>query len=46
VRPRGKPYRWKIGVAELKDVANVEKKMPRDFITPDGFTSRRSVGII
>ena len=23
--------------AALKDVANVEKKMPADFITPDGF---------
>jgi ATP-dependent phosphofructokinase / diphosphate-dependent phosphofructokinase len=37
VRTSGKPYRWKIGVARLTDVANVEKKMPRDFITPDGF---------
>src|SRR4029077_8449964 len=35
VRVSSKPYRWKIGVAALKDVANVEKKMPRDFITPD-----------
>jgi len=24
-------------VAELKDVANVEKKMPRDYISADGF---------
>ena len=32
-----RPYKWKIGVAELKDVANREKFMPRDFITPDGF---------
>jgi 6-phosphofructokinase 1 len=31
------PYTWKIGVAELKDVANVEKFMPKDFITEDGF---------
>ncbi|MEP7302505.1 MAG: 6-phosphofructokinase [Caldimonas sp.] len=31
------PYRWKIGVANLADVANVEKFMPRDFITADGF---------
>jgi len=31
------PYRWKIGVADLKDVANVEKFMPRDFISADGF---------
>ena len=31
------PYRYKIGVAELAKVANVEKFMPRDFITTDGF---------
>jgi 6-phosphofructokinase 1 len=37
VRTSSRPYRWKIGVAKLSDVANVEKKMPRDFITPDGF---------
>jgi 6-phosphofructokinase 1 len=37
VRTSSKPYRWKIGMANLSDVANVEKKMPRDFITPDGF---------
>ena len=37
VRQSSRPYRWKIGVAKLTDVANVEKKMPRDFITPDGF---------
>jgi 6-phosphofructokinase len=37
VRTSTKPYKWKIGVANLKDVANVEKKMPRDFITEDGF---------
>jgi 6-phosphofructokinase len=37
VRKSSKPYKWAIGVAELKDVANVEKKMPRDYITEDGF---------
>ena len=37
VRTSSKPYRWKIGVAKLDLVANVEKKMPRDFITADGF---------
>jgi 6-phosphofructokinase 1 len=37
VRKSEKPYRWSIGTAELKDVANVEKKMPREFITGDGF---------
>lgn len=31
------PYKYKIGVADLKDVANVEKFMPKDFITKDGF---------
>ena len=31
------PYRYRIGVAKLADVANVEKFMPRDFITKDGF---------
>ena len=31
------PYKYKIGVAELAKVANVEKFMPRDFITKDGF---------
>jgi 6-phosphofructokinase 1 len=37
VRVSSKPYRWKIGMARLTDVANVEKKMPRDFISADGF---------
>ena len=37
VRLSDRPYRWEIGVADLKDVANVEKKMPADFITEDGF---------
>ena len=32
-----KPYKWKVGVAPLSKVANVEKFMPRNFITPDGF---------
>lgn len=31
------PYAWEIAVAELSQVANVEKKMPREFISPDGF---------
>jgi ATP-dependent phosphofructokinase / diphosphate-dependent phosphofructokinase len=31
------PYKYRIGVADLKDVANVEKFMPRDFISADGF---------
>jgi 6-phosphofructokinase 1 len=36
-RVSDKPYKWKIEVAELKNVANKEKFMPRDFITRDGF---------
>ena len=31
------PYKYRIGMAALADVANVEKFMPRDFITDDGF---------
>jgi 6-phosphofructokinase 1 len=37
VRLSSRPYRWKIGMAKLTEVANIEKKMPRDYITPDGF---------
>jgi 6-phosphofructokinase 1 len=37
VRLADKPYKWKIGIAQLKNVANVEKMMPRNFITKDGF---------
>ena len=31
------PYKYRIGMAELSKVANVEKFMPRNFITTDGF---------
>lgn len=37
VRKSDAPYRWTVGEAPLAKVANVEKKMPRNFITPDGF---------
>jgi 6-phosphofructokinase 1 len=37
VRESTNPYRWSVGEALLSDVANKEKKMPRDFITADGF---------
>ena len=36
-RVSDKPYRWKITEAPLAKVANVEKMLPRDFITSDGF---------
>ena len=31
------PYIWQIGHVALSDVANVEKSMPKNFITADGF---------
>jgi ATP-dependent phosphofructokinase / diphosphate-dependent phosphofructokinase len=36
-RTSNKPYKWKVGMAQLSEVANVEKMMPKDFITEDGF---------
>jgi len=37
IRTSSKPYRWKIGEAALADVANVEKMMPKNFISRNGF---------
>jgi 6-phosphofructokinase 1 len=37
VRGKGKRYSWSIGEARLQDVANREKKMPRNYISRDGF---------
>jgi 6-phosphofructokinase len=37
IRKSSSPYRWKIEPVPLSKVANVEKKVPRDFITADGF---------
>lgn len=31
------PYRWQVGSVALEKVANIEKTMPRDFITEDGY---------
>ena len=36
-RTASSPYRWKIVPVPLESVANVERKLPRDFITADGF---------
>jgi 6-phosphofructokinase 1 len=36
-RVSNKPYKWKVGMAPLSKVANVEKMMPKNFISPDGF---------
>jgi len=37
-RVSSKPYKWKVGMAPLAKVANVEKMMPKNFITSDGFS--------
>jgi len=37
IRKSDAPYRWRIEAVALDQVANVEKKLPRDFITADGF---------
>ena len=36
------PYKYKIGIAPLSKIANIERFMPRNFISKDGFgiTSR------
>ena len=35
-RTSSNPYSWRIGSAPLAEVANVEKTMPREFISDDG----------
>jgi 6-phosphofructokinase len=37
VRKSSKPYKWAVGEAPLSKVANVEKMMPKNYITKDGF---------
>jgi 6-phosphofructokinase 1 len=37
VRKSSKPYRWEIRSAPIEAVANVEKKVPRHYVTADGF---------
>jgi 6-phosphofructokinase 1 len=36
-RSQGRTYSWSLGEASLTKVANMEKRMPRSFITKDGF---------
>ncbi len=38
IRDADEPYRWHVGEAPLEQVANVERKMPAEFIGADGFT--------
>jgi 6-phosphofructokinase 1 len=35
IRTSNNPYTWEIGMGELKDIANVEKMMPMDYISDD-----------
>jgi 6-phosphofructokinase len=37
VRISDRPYRWRVGMAELSAVANHEKMLPRNYISKDGF---------
>jgi len=37
VRTSDDPYHWEIGKADLADVANIEKMMPAEYISEDGF---------
>jgi 6-phosphofructokinase 1 len=37
VRKSSSPYRWTIGHVALDKVANQEKKVPREYVTEDGF---------
>jgi ATP-dependent phosphofructokinase / diphosphate-dependent phosphofructokinase len=37
VRVSDRPYRWKISAAPLRDIANREKMLPRDFVSADGY---------
>ncbi|MBI3850831.1 MAG: 6-phosphofructokinase [Verrucomicrobia bacterium] len=37
VRLQNNPYRWTTDLQDLKDIANVEHLIPRDWISADGF---------
>ena len=37
VRVSDRPYRWKIGIAPLAEIANKEKMLPRDYMSRDGY---------
>src|SRR6266850_1835996 len=37
VRVSDQPYIWTIGMAPLEEVVKQEKRLPREFISPDGF---------
>jgi ATP-dependent phosphofructokinase / diphosphate-dependent phosphofructokinase len=37
VRKSSRPYKWTVGHVPLAEVANQERKLPREYITEDGF---------
>jgi 6-phosphofructokinase 1 len=37
VRHQNSPYRWTTGFQDLKEIANIERVVPRDWISADGF---------
>lgn len=37
IRTGNNPYTWEVGSGNLADIANVEKMMPREYISDDGF---------
>ena len=37
IRTSNNPYTWEIGSGDLADIANVEKMMPMEYISEDGF---------
>lgn len=37
VRVQNNPYEWTTGLQDLKEIANVEHMIPRDWISEDGF---------
>ncbi len=37
IRTGNNPYTWEVGSGNLADIANVEKMMPREYISEDGF---------
>ena len=34
---KGGSYKWSVGYTNLSNVANIEKKLPKNYITKDGY---------
>jgi len=37
VRESAEPYRWRVGSVALAEVANLERRLPAEFLSPDGY---------